>query len=261
MTLFFIIKNVADSFKNINSGFIPNNFDSVLNSPLTQIGINQASQFVDSMKSSYFSNSVASLKYYFAVNNIYVLRKLKVLLFPFNRSWSRKMVSTSNNIHMYLPPSEDVNAPDLYIPIMAFITYILLVTLIMGTSSQGFQPDVLGVTASSGLLTLAIEVIIIKIGIYLLSFPSIMIFDLISYCGYKFVGLTLILLGRWISWISFVIVFIIIVFEMAVFMVKTLRLIIPQPQETSSKSIRNYFLFGVAIMQGIFTLIIMLNKY
>jgi hypothetical protein len=36
----------------------------------------------------------------------------------------------------YLPPNQDYNAPDLYIPVMAFITYVLLVAFFMGTMYQ-----------------------------------------------------------------------------------------------------------------------------
>jgi hypothetical protein len=32
-----------------------------------------------------------------------------------------------------LTPAEDINSPDLYIPTMAFVTYVLLVGLFMGT--------------------------------------------------------------------------------------------------------------------------------
>lgn len=32
----------------------------------------------------------------------------------------------------FLPPREDINAPDMYLPIMAFVTWILLIALKMG---------------------------------------------------------------------------------------------------------------------------------
>lgn len=36
----------------------------------------------------------------------------------------------------YAPPSRDINAPDLYIPLMGFLTYILIVGYSKGTSNQ-----------------------------------------------------------------------------------------------------------------------------
>jgi hypothetical protein len=42
----------------------------------------------------------------------------------------------------YKLPSEDLNAPDLYIPLMAFVTYILVMGFIMGITDT-FTPEVL----------------------------------------------------------------------------------------------------------------------
>lgn len=51
-----------------------------------------------------------------------------------------------------------------------------------------FTPEVLGMTASTGLITMLVEVLIFKACLYLLNFPSISIYEIIAYCGYKFVG-------------------------------------------------------------------------
>ena len=207
------------------------------------------------MNDSYVTRWTGSLRYYFSVNNLYVLNKLKILLFPFiHKSWSRKIVPAADGREMYLPPNQDVNAPDLYIPTMAFITYILLIAVIMATSSAGFKPDLLGVTASSGLVTLALEVLLIKLGFYLLSYPPVLILDLVAYCGYKFVGIILILIFGWtLGWIGFIASFVTLALFMAIFMVKTLRLVVPQPLEATPRNLRNYALISIAIFQGIFT--------
>lgn len=226
-----------------------------LANPLAQMGIAQASQFVNSVNDSYITRWTGSLRYYFSVNNMYVLHKLKILLFPFiHKSWSRKIVPAADGREMYLPPSQDVNAPDLYLPSMAFITYILLIALIMGTSSSGFKPDLLGMTASSGLLTLALEVLLVKLGFYLLNYPPVQILDLVAYCGYKFVGIIIILLAGWaFGWLGFIASFVVLALFMAIFMVKTLRLVVPQPLEATPRNTRNYALISIAILQGIFT--------
>jgi hypothetical protein len=36
----------------------------------------------------------------------------------------------------YQPPRDDINAPDMYIPVMALVTYVLLVGISLGTSSK-----------------------------------------------------------------------------------------------------------------------------
>lgn len=34
---------------------------------------------------------------------------------------------------VFLPPKDDINAPDLYIPVMSFVTYIITVSFMLGT--------------------------------------------------------------------------------------------------------------------------------
>ena len=50
-----------------------------------------------------------------------------------------------------------------------------------------FHPEVLGITATSCIMALVIEVILVKLGCYLLGFGNeIHFLDFFSYCGYKF---------------------------------------------------------------------------
>ena len=104
----------------------------------------------------------------------------------------------------YMPPRSDVNAPDLYIPLMAFITYVLAVGYSLGlgdrcmlayaqassrdASSCSFKPEILGMTASSCLGFLLFEVIFLKLGLYLLSAPSLPIHECVAFAAYKYVG-------------------------------------------------------------------------
>lgn len=44
--------------------------------------------------------------------------------------------------HKYLPPRQDVNAPDLYIPLMAAGTYCLL-TCLEAAQRHAFKPDLM----------------------------------------------------------------------------------------------------------------------
>merc|ERR1711976_567927 len=99
--------------------------------------------------------SIGQLKYYFAVDTTYVGKKLGVLLFPFMRSdWSVKY-----NQEEPVQPKYDVNAPDLYIPSMAYVTYILVVGYILGLR-DAFSPDLLATTASSTLVWLVLELVV-----------------------------------------------------------------------------------------------------
>ena len=85
-------------------------------------------------------------------------------------------------------PRDDVNAPDMYIPAMAFITYMLLVGLALGQRSV-FTPEVLGLTSSKAAAVVLAEVLAIKASFYILNIPGeVVVLDLIAYMGYKFVG-------------------------------------------------------------------------
>uniref|UniRef100_A0A8C7ES19 Protein YIF1 n=1 Tax=Neovison vison TaxID=452646 RepID=A0A8C7ES19_NEOVI len=79
--------------------------------------------------------SVNKLKYFFAVDTAYVAKKLGLLVFPYtHQNWE---VQYSRDVP--LPPRQDLNAPDLYIPTMAFITYVLLAGMALGIQkSDGY---------------------------------------------------------------------------------------------------------------------------
>ncbi len=129
--------------------------------------------------------SISKLKYYFAVDTTYVYKKLLLVLFPFiNTDWSIKYSQSEA-----VPPKLDVNAPDLYIPIMSFVTYLLFVGICLGFQKK-FTPELLGIQASSALGWFVIEVVLIFIMMQVLSIKSALkTFDIMSFCGYKYFGM------------------------------------------------------------------------
>nr|KAF6290085.1 Yip1 interacting factor-like protein B, membrane trafficking protein [Pipistrellus kuhlii] len=75
---------------------------------------------------------VTKLKYYFAVDTLYVGKKLGLLFFPYlHQDWEVQYQQDTP-----VAPRFDVNAPDLYIPAMAFITYVLVAGLALGTQDR-----------------------------------------------------------------------------------------------------------------------------
>jgi len=232
---------------------------SVPGGALTQLGLEYGSQmFGRHSNDAYqkYNQNFAVLKYYFNVNNSYVINKLKILLFPFpHKVWKRRIHKQGEG-EVYLPPRDDINAPDLYIPLMAFVTYVLLIGFVLGTSYK-FTPEVLGMTASSALAALAFEVVLVKFGFYLLNSLTVPILDVVAYCGYKYVGIVITVIGG-IALGHFGYFFLMLVTSvfMAVFMVKTLRLVFPDRGEASFGGVgnnkRNYFLVGLGALQLIF---------
>ena len=69
-------------------------------------------------------------------------------------------------------PRDDVFSPDLYIPVMAAVTYILMQGLLQGAAGRletckplisSFNPEILGMAASTLVFTLTLEVSTIKV--------------------------------------------------------------------------------------------------
>lgn len=106
----------------------------------------------------------------------------------------------------------------MYIPVMAFVTYVLLSALLAGLRGS-FHPEVMGSTFMYALFVVITEILILKLGTYLLSITNeSQLLDLVAYSGYKFVGIiaTLVITeivnlgqstGGWISWTVFMYTF------------------------------------------------------
>lgn len=133
--------------------------------------------------------SMVGLRPYFAVDNVYVKRKMLRVLFPFAfRNWAREEAGADAEGKIsYALPQHDDNAPDLYIPVMSLLTYVLLCALCYGTAGK-FDPDVLPDVTTKCLGFQLLEVIAIRTGFYLMEAP-VPILDLFCYTGYKYLGL------------------------------------------------------------------------
>lgn len=99
----------------------------------------------------------------------------------------------------------------MYIPLMAFVTYILLSTLIAGLNGT-FEPQLLGITFSNASIIILLEIAFLKLAQYFLNISSTsQIYDLVAYAGYKFVGVIVTIAmaaafnrgkgtGGWVGW-------------------------------------------------------------
>jgi len=149
-----------------------------------QRAFGSAAQAVNSNVSRFVSPS--QLRLYFNVDHAYVKQKIALLLFPFTHRFRReKRLDDGDPVS----PSEDPSAPDLYIPFMALVTYIVVIGLSMGARGS-FTPEVMGSTCSTALVIVFLELAALKIGFLVLGKPSRSMLELLSYSGYKFVGIT-----------------------------------------------------------------------
>jgi protein transport protein YIF1 len=172
---------------------------------------------------------------YFKVDNLYVLHKLKIILFPYlHKNWKRNDS----------PPTDDVNAPDLYIPLMSFITYSILMAYIQGTFGS-FNPDVLGITMTQAIVTMMLEVGIMLLGLYLLNVSNVpSLLDCLAYSSYKLVSVNILLSMRLIGiqGILFGAVSMFIGLSYGIFYARTLQRVFGQNK-------RNYFLVAFGLFQ------------
>jgi hypothetical protein len=156
-----------------------------------------------------------------------------------------------------LQPRFEKNAPDMYIPTMAFLTYVVMSGLALGTQEK-FTPEQLGITASSALAWGIIELLVHIITLYVLSLDtSLRYLDLLAYCSYKYVGINAGLLASlFFKRVGYYSVFCYYSMSLAFFLIRSLKLrVIPEgPNSYSalSNKRRLYFILFVAGIQPIF---------
>ncbi|XP_064830372.1 protein YIF1B-like isoform X1 [Oncorhynchus masou masou] len=164
---------------------------------------------------------ISKLKYYFAVDTIYVGKKLGLLVFPYmHQNWE-----VSYQQDTPVAPRFDINAPDLYIPAMGFITYILVAGLALGTQNR-FTPEILGMQASSALVWLIMEVLVVLLSLYLVTVNTdLTTIDLVAFSGYKYVGMIVgVVAGLLFGRTGYYLTLLWCCISIFVFMIRTLRL-------------------------------------
>ncbi|CAG9316548.1 YIF1B [Blepharisma stoltei] len=228
-----------------------------LENPATEYGL----RMTKAMAGSWLSGFWKRLNYYFDVTNSYVLKKLKLILFPYlsNGDWTQEL----DDDGLPATPRKNQHAPDLYIPLMAYITFILIVGVNSGMKGQ-FSPEVLGLAASSGIIFVFLEILLIYCGFYFLQSALPAPIDLIAYCGYKFVPCTVNLMATMIfGGESYYPAFCYTGVCLGVFMTKTLKRYTVQntfSEYMDASSVTNQsFLYFIALLQ--FPIVFFLGFY
>ena len=77
------------------------------------------------------------IKEYFEIDNKYLLQKLRFLIFPFLSS-SKKSETQEENMGIGAPSASSsyLTHTDLYIPIMAYMTYVILSCFMLGLAKK-----------------------------------------------------------------------------------------------------------------------------
>lgn len=245
---------------------------SMLASQFAKNGFNSSNQYIQQNFGHLITGTSIDLKYYFQVSNSYVYKKIFMILLPYaNSNWGRLTTSESDASGsgiQFAPPSVDVNAPDLYIPVMSFITYILLWAAFQGLNGD-FHPQLFGYLASQTLACSILDISIFKVGLYLLNCSTQgSIWDLISFSSYKYVSVIVILCWKHLvgnPWFSYYILMFFLIANLSVFLMRSLKFLVLHNSitgaattnsiTTKQRRIRIQFLFVYSVVvQGLLIL-------
>jgi hypothetical protein len=227
------------------------NFDPIMTNIAKQYGetlVWEGTEMVNQRLQKFIS--VSRLKYYFAVDTAYVTKKMGLLFFPFtHKDWS---IRFDRNEDDSVQPRNEVNAPDLYIPLMALITFVLVAGLSLGLQ-QKFTPEMLGMQASSVLGWLILEIMIFTGCTYVIQ-TDLKVFDLLAFCSYKFVGMIFVLVACAIlSKTGYYAALLYFSLSLSVFLIRTLKVqiysVTTHEHVTSGNKRRLYFLLTLAGVQ------------
>lgn len=138
---------------------------------------------------------VSVARRYFNVSHGYVLRKCLWQLVPVS---SQKTKSTDGElgaesdwtVRMVDGLQVDFEEPDLYIPTMGFVTYVLLGCLIKGLQ-ETFHPDVFSALMTFALVTLVVETAVFKGILFTAGAVNTPTVDLAALLAYKFYYISL----------------------------------------------------------------------
>eukprot|EP00241_Pyramimonas_parkeae_P007270 CAMPEP_0114255610 /NCGR_PEP_ID=MMETSP0058-20121206/17660_1 /TAXON_ID=36894 /ORGANISM="Pyramimonas parkeae, CCMP726" /LENGTH=309 /DNA_ID=CAMNT_0001370019 /DNA_START=88 /DNA_END=1014 /DNA_ORIENTATION=+ len=150
---------------------------------------------------------------YMNVNQKYVFAKMRMLLCPYlvKGEWVRTPKQTAAVGTSYQNPRQDVQAPDLYLPMMGFFTYCIVASFANVISGK-FAPEMLRSRVSTGLMAWLFATLCLWGGLKTISHSQATIktplLDLVAYSGYLFFYLAVeVLLGLvspyayYISWL------------------------------------------------------------
>jgi len=158
-----------------------------------------------------FSVYLVTVRRYFNVSHESVLRKLGNMLVPFLSSVKKDPHSFTGDFGDVEKPAVPGHLmPDLYIPLMGYITFILMCGLARGAVGE-FHPEVLGTSASFALGMVLLEVVVVRGGYFVLGASGVATLEILATAGSKFVHLCLVILigltmaGTWLYWLAFLI--------------------------------------------------------
>ncbi|XP_048326436.1 uncharacterized protein LOC107435945 isoform X2 [Ziziphus jujuba] len=165
-----------------------------------------------------------------------------------NGHWTRISEPVGGRLK-YKPPVYDINAPDLYIPFMAFGTYVVLAGFSLGLQGK-FSPEALNWLFIKGLLGWFLQVALLKSSLFFLGGSSDAPFlDFVAYGGYCFTGLCFAVLGRILWNYSYYFLMPWFCLCMGTFLVKTMKRVLFAEVRSYDSSRHHILLLLIAFAQ------------
>eukprot|EP00775_Hariotina_reticulata_P005880 gene5880-6121_t len=153
-------------------------------------------QRVSWIKSNMTGGTMSAL---FNISNSYVANKLFMLLAPFLGKWTyARMHEQIAGGQRYRPPSVDVNAPDLFIPLMGLWSYALLSCIVLAFK-HSFKPDMMSNTLYSACFAWGLHWLVARLLLRALNVPGVAWSELLAYTGYPFVMICLTIMGGFLA--------------------------------------------------------------
>lgn len=141
----------------------------------------------------------------------------------------------------------------MYIPTMAFFTYVAVAGLVLGTQER-FTHEQLGILASSALAWGLIELVVHTVSLYVMNLQtSLTTLDLLAYCGYKYVGVNAALLSSLLfQKLGYYVTLIYFSISLAFFLMRSLKLrVIPQGHSSYTASGNKRRLYFILFLAGV----------
>ncbi|ADM12288.1 uncharacterized protein Eint_091600 [Encephalitozoon intestinalis ATCC 50506] len=174
--------------------------------------------------------SLKPFRTYFDIDNTFVLKKLVLILFPFNnKEWASD--------------DEGMARPELYIPVMSFISYVLVRALHLGLEGV-FSPEKLGIVFTRLFFLEAMCVLFMRVSGYFVD-VTLCTLDVIAYSGYKYVIAVLLRLNK-IQYVR-VIGGMYLYVSFFVFLSRSLKRRVMD--KGAERMRRAYYLFGIVVIQ------------
>ncbi|KAJ6329630.1 hypothetical protein OIU77_011159 [Salix suchowensis] len=143
--------------------------------------------------------------------------------YQYFRPLDKKVTEPVGGRLSYEPPINDINAPDLYIPCMAFATYLVLAGISLGLSGK-LTPEALNWKFVTGMMGWFSELMLLKVSILFTGRREAPLLDMVAYAGYTFTGMCVAVLGKiTLGYTYYLIIFCGHVFAWAYFFIKTMK--------------------------------------